>query len=528
MAGRDQGTGQRAARLRRAAGQRREAAAAGRRGGAAPWPPRPPRSSTARRSWSAGPRRGPASGRQAPPAGSGRGSGAARCAGCAHLGPGRGAARRVDHPRGDRPAVRRGRRPAAARERTDAWSGTARFNMFSADHPAWLDRADQECTSPWGSRCRRWCRRSSGRCCPACSPGPGGAPWPRSWTGQPGHAGSAACSSSRHRHLEIQNFHASPSPSTPRTSTAPGVHRRLPDPRGAGVPPDGSPAGSRSLRLDCAPAAGDQTRRAGHLTRGGGGGGGRAPSRPCAPLAARPDHLPPRPAGRDRRRLATLAGLVVGQSIAGWTWRTSLFGPRGLPRCPGLPPGQPDRGLDRPDCRGRGPWVPAHAGGARTVTRTQAELLAPATARRGTADRLRGGWRWRPLDRRPAGRPGRLAGTLSPAGARVDSIQQVGASSSAVLSAGQVADPQSLLAVTLNGHAALGSRLPDLDDHPERARRAYTPNGSARSLSSSRPDRRGCSGQDLHQPDPALVRRATDPPLPLLAAFALPVTRSGR
>jgi DMSO/TMAO reductase YedYZ molybdopterin-dependent catalytic subunit len=46
----------------------------------------------------------------------------------------------------------------------------------------------------------------------------------------------------------------------------------------------------------------------------------------------------------------------------------------------------------------------------------------------------------------------RLAGMPAPAGARVDSIQQVGAFKSAVLSAGQVTDPQSLLAVTVNGH----------------------------------------------------------------------------
>jgi DMSO/TMAO reductase YedYZ molybdopterin-dependent catalytic subunit len=46
----------------------------------------------------------------------------------------------------------------------------------------------------------------------------------------------------------------------------------------------------------------------------------------------------------------------------------------------------------------------------------------------------------------------RLAGTPAPAGARVDSIQQVGAFKSAALSAAQVTDPQSLLAVTLNGH----------------------------------------------------------------------------
>jgi DMSO/TMAO reductase YedYZ molybdopterin-dependent catalytic subunit len=46
----------------------------------------------------------------------------------------------------------------------------------------------------------------------------------------------------------------------------------------------------------------------------------------------------------------------------------------------------------------------------------------------------------------------RLAGMPAPAAAQVESIQQVGAFKSAVLSAGQVSDPQSLLAVTLNGH----------------------------------------------------------------------------
>ena len=46
----------------------------------------------------------------------------------------------------------------------------------------------------------------------------------------------------------------------------------------------------------------------------------------------------------------------------------------------------------------------------------------------------------------------RLAGMPAPAAARVESIQQVGSFRAAVLSAGQVADPQALLAVTVNGH----------------------------------------------------------------------------
>ncbi|MGI8447839.1 MAG: molybdopterin-dependent oxidoreductase [Streptosporangiaceae bacterium] len=47
----------------------------------------------------------------------------------------------------------------------------------------------------------------------------------------------------------------------------------------------------------------------------------------------------------------------------------------------------------------------------------------------------------------------RLAGMPEPAGARVESIQQVGPFKAAVLFGGQVADPQSLLAVTVNGEA---------------------------------------------------------------------------
>jgi len=46
----------------------------------------------------------------------------------------------------------------------------------------------------------------------------------------------------------------------------------------------------------------------------------------------------------------------------------------------------------------------------------------------------------------------RMAGMPEPAGALVESIQQIGSWRAVTLSAGQVLDPQSLLAVTLNGH----------------------------------------------------------------------------
>ena len=112
--------------------------------------------------------------------------------------------------------------------------------------------------------------------------------------------------------------------------------------------------------------------------------------------------------------------------------------------------------------------------GARTVTLTQAELLRLPQHAVELPIACVEGWsvaaRWTGVRLADLAR---LAGMPALAGAQVDSIQQVGAFKSAVLSAGQVADPQSLLAVTVNGHVLpAGSRLPGPDDHPERARRA--------------------------------------------------------
>jgi DMSO/TMAO reductase YedYZ molybdopterin-dependent catalytic subunit len=150
----------------------------------------------------------------------------------------------------------------------------------------------------------------------------------------------------------------------------------------------------------------------------------------------------------------TLAGLVVGQSIGGWTRRTSLFGPRGLSATAlhYLPVNRTAAsiGLTAADV---GPGYRLTLIGARTVTLTQAELLRLPQHAVELPIACVEGWsvaaRWTGVRLADLAR---LAGMPAPAGAQVDSIQQVGAFKSAVLSAGQVANPQSLLAVTVNGH----------------------------------------------------------------------------
>jgi len=190
------------------------------------------------------------------------------------------------------------------------------------------------------------------------------------------------------------------------------------------------------------------------------GGGGLRASHPRTVESLRAAH--PRAPTISRRGLLaaiggaslTLAGLVVGQSIGGWTRRTSLFGPRGLsataPHYLPVSRTAASIGLTAADV---GPGYRLTLVGARTVTLTQAELLRLPQRAVELPIACVEGWsvaaRWTGVRLADLAR---LAGMREPAGARVDSIQQVGAFKSAVLSAGQVADPQSLLAVTLNGH----------------------------------------------------------------------------
>jgi DMSO/TMAO reductase YedYZ molybdopterin-dependent catalytic subunit len=150
----------------------------------------------------------------------------------------------------------------------------------------------------------------------------------------------------------------------------------------------------------------------------------------------------------------TLAGLVVGQSIGGLARRTSLFGPRGLsataPHYLPVNRTAASIGLTTADV---GSAYRLTLIGARTLTLTRDQILALPQHAVELPIACVEGWsvsaRWTGVRLADLAR---LAGTPAPAGARVDSIQQVGAFKSAVLSAGQVIDPQSLLAVTVNGH----------------------------------------------------------------------------
>ena len=179
------------------------------------------------------------------------------------------------------------------------------------------------------------------------------------------------------------------------------------------------------------------------------GGGGLRAAHPRPPTISRRGLLAAVGGGS-----LTLAGLVAGQSIGGWTRRTSLFGPRGLsataPHYLPVNRTAASIGLTAADV---GPGYRLTLIGARTVTLTQAELLGLPRRTAELPIACVEGWsvaaRWSGVRLADLAR---LAGMPEPAGARVNSIQQVGAFKSAVLSAGQVADPQSLLAVTLNGH----------------------------------------------------------------------------
>ena len=181
----------------------------------------------------------------------------------------------------------------------------------------------------------------------------------------------------------------------------------------------------------------------------GPGGGGLRAAHPRAPTISRRGLL----AAIGGASL-TLAGLVAGQSIGGWTRRTSLFGPRGLsataPHYLPVNRTAASIGLTAADV---GPGYRLTLVGARTVTLTQAQLLGLPQRAVELPIACVEGWsvaaRWTGVRLADLAR---LAGMPEPAGAQVESIQQVGAFKSAVLSAGQVADPQSLLAVTLNGH----------------------------------------------------------------------------
>ncbi|MFY1615706.1 molybdopterin-dependent oxidoreductase [Micromonospora sp. WMMD736] len=189
----------------------------------------------------------------------------------------------------------------------------------------------------------------------------------------------------------------------------------------------------------------------------------RADTRPEPPD---PDGLvatEPGPATVSRRGAVTLVGggalllavLTIGQSLDGPLRRTALLLPRG--RQPGTGPnGFPvNRTVAaagvRPEQTGAS-WRLTLRGGGRTVTLDRPGLLALAQHTAALPIACVEGWstrqRWTGVRLRDLAA---LAGVPDPASARVSSLEQAGLFRTAVLAANQVLDPDSLLALRVNG-----------------------------------------------------------------------------
>ena len=173
----------------------------------------------------------------------------------------------------------------------------------------------------------------------------------------------------------------------------------------------------------------------------------RSPGAACWPSPARA-----RPSSRCCRWASPWAARCGGPRCSRRTARTSAAGTAAISRST-----RPRRsaGIKRVGDRG---GLAAHARDRRPG-RPAARRAAPGrpaphgTAHRQPADRVRRGLvHRRPgLDRRPAARPRPLAGVTRPSSVLVQSLQRGGAFSQVVLSAGQIMDPDSLLALRVNG-----------------------------------------------------------------------------
>jgi DMSO/TMAO reductase YedYZ molybdopterin-dependent catalytic subunit len=176
---------------------------------------------------------------------------------------------------------------------------------------------------------------------------------------------------------------------------------------------------------------------------------GRRAARPAAPTISRRGLL----ASVGGASLA-LAGLVVGQSIGGPGRRTAPLAPRGLsaagPHYLPVNRTAASIGLTAADV---GPGYRLTLAGTRTVVLTREQLLGLPQHAVELPIACAEGWsvscRWTGVRLADLAR---LAGMAASAAARGESIQQAGSFRAAELSAGQVADPQALLAVTVNGH----------------------------------------------------------------------------
>ena len=149
----------------------------------------------------------------------------------------------------------------------------------------------------------------------------------------------------------------------------------------------------------------------------------------------------------------TLAALAIGQSIGGWTRRTALFAPRGLSAAaPGALPVNRTAAAARIVAADTGPAYRLVVTGRRTVSLTRHQLMAlpqhtvvlPLACVEGWS--YSAAWTGVPLTELT-----RLVGITQPATALVESLEQAGSFRSATLSAGQVSDPRSMLALCLNG-----------------------------------------------------------------------------
>jgi DMSO/TMAO reductase YedYZ molybdopterin-dependent catalytic subunit len=148
-----------------------------------------------------------------------------------------------------------------------------------------------------------------------------------------------------------------------------------------------------------------------------------------------------------------LAGLAAGQSIGGWTRWTALFGPRGLSAAQSgtVPVNRTaaTAGLTDADV---GPAYRLVLIGTRPVSLTRAQLAGLPQQSADLPIACVEGWSaaasWSGVRLTELAR---LAGVNQPGGARVESIERTGSFRTASLSASQVTDPRSMLALRMNG-----------------------------------------------------------------------------
>lgn len=150
---------------------------------------------------------------------------------------------------------------------------------------------------------------------------------------------------------------------------------------------------------------------------------------------------------------ATLVAVVAGQSVGGAARRSALLAPRGLSVAASheFPVNRTAASIGLTAAEVGGSYRLTLLG-ARAVSLSRAQLLAMPQHTVELPIACVEGWsyacHWTGVRLSDLAR---LAGLPGPAAARVESIEHAGPFRSAVLSAGQLADPQSLLALAMNG-----------------------------------------------------------------------------